>query len=187
MTMQILSLLENGNGKVINSIISVWTRARSLLFSSKLNSLLLSNWALWNNRERKWNDAKFIFQRRFHGHRRCRIQIYILCEWKTLILSEKTSNRKNVNKKASLFRSISHVITLRSHTLFVFKKVFFTCDVFKNKQSHLKGGMLLKLRGKENMDWRKTGNGERARTGNRKWEMGTTQRIHFHFPFPCII
>ena len=63
-------------------MISVWTRARSLLVSSKLNSLLLSNWAPWNNREKKWKDAKFIFQRRFHGHRRCRIQIYIQCEWK---------------------------------------------------------------------------------------------------------
>ena len=53
---QILSLLGNGNGKTINSTISVRTQARSLLFSSKLNSLLLSNWAPWNNREKKWKD-----------------------------------------------------------------------------------------------------------------------------------
>ena len=37
---QILSLLENGNGEAINSTISAWTRARSLLFSSNQNSLL---------------------------------------------------------------------------------------------------------------------------------------------------
>ena len=40
---QILTLLENGNGKAINSTISVWTRARSVLLSSNLASLLLSN------------------------------------------------------------------------------------------------------------------------------------------------
>ena len=70
---QILSLLGNGNGKTINSTISVRTQAWSLLFSSKLNSLLLSNWAPWNNREKKWKDEKSIFQRRIHGSRRCRI------------------------------------------------------------------------------------------------------------------
>ena len=68
---QILSLLGNGNGKTINSTISVRTQARSLLFSSKLNSHLLSNWAPWNNREKKWKDEKSIFQRRIHGRRRC--------------------------------------------------------------------------------------------------------------------
>ena len=70
---QILSLLGNGNGRVINSTISVTTRARSLLFSSNPVSLLLSNWDPWINREKKWKDAKSIFQRRFHGRRRCRI------------------------------------------------------------------------------------------------------------------
>ena len=75
---QIWSLLGNGNGKAINSTISVRIRARSLLFSSKLNSLLLSNWAPWNNREKKWKDAKSIFRRRFHGRRRCRIVRSIL-------------------------------------------------------------------------------------------------------------
>ena len=44
---QILSFLENGNGKAINSTISVETRARSPLFSSNQNSLLLSNRANW--------------------------------------------------------------------------------------------------------------------------------------------
>ena len=70
---QILSLLGNGNGRVINSTISVTTRERSLLFSSNPVSLLLSNWDPWINREKKWKDAKSIFQRRFHGRRRCRI------------------------------------------------------------------------------------------------------------------
>ena len=44
---QILSFPENGNGKAINSIISVGIRARSPLFSSNQNSLLLSNRANW--------------------------------------------------------------------------------------------------------------------------------------------
>ena len=50
----ILSLFENENGKSINSTISVWIRARSPLFmlSSNQNSLLLSNRANWNNREK---------------------------------------------------------------------------------------------------------------------------------------
>ena len=48
---QIFSLLENRNGKVINSNISLRTRARSVLFSSNLNSLLLSNWVTWHIRE----------------------------------------------------------------------------------------------------------------------------------------
>ena len=71
---QILSLLGNGkrNCKAINSSISVRTWVRSLLFSSKLNSLLLSNWAPRNNREKLWMDVKSIFQWRFHGRRRCR-------------------------------------------------------------------------------------------------------------------
>ena len=47
---QILSLLENGNGEAMNSTISAWTRARSLLFSSNQNSLL-SNRANWDNNE----------------------------------------------------------------------------------------------------------------------------------------
>ena len=69
----ILILLGNGNRKLINSTISTWTRAQSVLLSSKLNSLLLSNWDPWNNREKKWKDAKSIFKRCFHGRRRCRI------------------------------------------------------------------------------------------------------------------
>ena len=69
----VLSLLGNGNGKGINSSISVWTRARSPLFSSNPKYLLLRNWAPRANREEKWKDAKSIYQRRFHGRCRCRI------------------------------------------------------------------------------------------------------------------
>ena len=68
---RILSLLGNGNGKAINSTISFRTRPQSLLFSFTPNSLLLSNWATWNNRQKKWKDAKTIFQWRFHGGRHC--------------------------------------------------------------------------------------------------------------------
>ena len=49
---QILTLLRNGNGKAINSTISVWTRARSPLFSSSQNPLPLNNRVNWDNREK---------------------------------------------------------------------------------------------------------------------------------------
>ena len=65
-----LSLLENGNGKAINSTISFWTRARSPLFSSNLNSLLLSSRATCDHCAIVWEGR---FQWRFHGRRRCRI------------------------------------------------------------------------------------------------------------------
>ena len=64
---KILSVLEDGNGKTMNSAISVWPRARSSLLSSNLNSLLLKNRTTWNNREIVWKDEKCIFQRHFHG------------------------------------------------------------------------------------------------------------------------
>ena len=71
---QILSLLGNGNGKAINSTISVWTRVRSLLFSSNPNSLPLSNRAPRDNREKKkMKGCEVFFQRRSHERRRCRI------------------------------------------------------------------------------------------------------------------
>ena len=70
---QILSFVEDGNGKAINSTISVLTRMRSLLVSSNINSLLLSKWATCDNREMVWKDAESIFQRGFHGRRCCRI------------------------------------------------------------------------------------------------------------------
>ena len=47
-----VNLLENRNGKAINSSISVWTRARAPLFSSNQNSILSSNRANWDNREK---------------------------------------------------------------------------------------------------------------------------------------
>ena len=49
---QILSLLEKGNGKAINSTISVWTRARSPLFSRSQNPLLLNIMAKWDKGEK---------------------------------------------------------------------------------------------------------------------------------------
>ena len=70
---QILSLPQKGNGKPINSTISVWTWARSPLFTSNLKSLFLSNWATWHNCQKKWKDAKSIFQEHFHGRRHCQI------------------------------------------------------------------------------------------------------------------
>ena len=70
---QILSFSWGQNGKALNSTISVWTQERPLLFSSNINSNLLSNWATWDNREMGWNNAESIFQQGFHGRRRCRI------------------------------------------------------------------------------------------------------------------
>ena len=58
---QILSLLENGNGKATNSTISVTTRERSLLLSSNPNSLLLSNWAPWINRQKSERIRSLLF------------------------------------------------------------------------------------------------------------------------------
>ena len=56
---QILGLLGNGNGKEINSTISVRTWARSPVFSTSQNPLLLSNRTNWDNREKGLNDAVF--------------------------------------------------------------------------------------------------------------------------------
>ena len=68
----ILSFFEDGNGMVINSTMSVWTQVRPPLFSSYINSLILSNRATWDNREMVWKDAESIwfFQRGFHGRSR---------------------------------------------------------------------------------------------------------------------
>ena len=52
------SCFEDGNGKTINSPISVWTWARPPLFSSNTNFLLLSNWANLDNCEMVWKDAE---------------------------------------------------------------------------------------------------------------------------------
>ena len=58
---QILSLLGNGNGKAINSTISVRTWARSPLFSSSQNPRLLSNWTNWDKSRKsfKWCEVYF--------------------------------------------------------------------------------------------------------------------------------
>ena len=61
---QILSLLGNRNGEAINSTVSVRIQARSLLFSSNPNSLLLSNWTPWNNRK-KVKGCKVYFSATF--------------------------------------------------------------------------------------------------------------------------
>ena len=80
---QILSFFEDANGKAINSTISVWTRAWPPLFSSNINSLLLSNWATLKNREMVWKNAESIFQGRFHGRHRCLIVRSLICTRKT--------------------------------------------------------------------------------------------------------
>ena len=56
----ILSLL--GNDKAINSTISVWNRARSLLFSSDLNSLLLRNWTTWDDGKKSERMLSLFFR-----------------------------------------------------------------------------------------------------------------------------
>ena len=75
---QILSLLGNGNGKVINSTISVWTRARSPIFSSNQNSLLLSNKANWVITKKFKRMRSLLFKERFHGRCRCRIVRFLI-------------------------------------------------------------------------------------------------------------
>ena len=64
-----LSLFEDGNGKAINSTVSVWIWALPPLFSSNEISFLLSNRVYWDNRKNVYNDVKSIFERCFHGHR----------------------------------------------------------------------------------------------------------------------
>ena len=59
--------------KAIDSTISVWTRVRSLLFSSIPNSLLLSSWVHEDNREKKVKGCEVYFQQSFHGRRHCRM------------------------------------------------------------------------------------------------------------------
>ena len=58
-----LSLLGNGNGKAINSTISVRTRAQSLLFSSNPNSL--QSTGPLGKSQKKWNNEKSIFSATF--------------------------------------------------------------------------------------------------------------------------
>ena len=64
---------EDGNGKAINFFQLCLNSGVAPLFSSNINFLLLSKWATWDNREMVWKDAESIFQRGFHGRRRCQI------------------------------------------------------------------------------------------------------------------
>ena len=91
---QILSLPENG--KAINSIISVWTRARvpSLQFQKFLSFLF--NMAVWDNFLTVSKDKKPIFLRRFHGRRRCRVV-------RSLLFSKRTAIKRNLRSKDTGF------------------------------------------------------------------------------------
>ena len=118
------SFFQHGNGNAINSTISVWTRVRPPFFSCNLNSLLLSNWATWNNREMVWKDAESIFQRRFHGRRRCRIVLKVsisghvqpCVKQKCLrsFTSNKTKNKMNYEKLLGwqVFKSRSQSVSI---------------------------------------------------------------------------
>ena len=99
---QILSLLGNGNDKAINSTSSVWTRVRSLLFSSNPYSLPLSNRAPRDNREKKMKGCEVFFQRRFHERRRCRIVRSLL----PILVIQKCCYHCKVTSQFCLFVSI---------------------------------------------------------------------------------
>ena len=58
---QILSWLENGNGKAINFTISLWTKTWSPLFSSNLTGLLSWKQVSWYKSKIVSKDAKSIF------------------------------------------------------------------------------------------------------------------------------
>ena len=58
-------------------------------FSSTINSLLLSNWATWDNREMLCKDAESISPRSFHKRSRCRIgrslfSLKLVVRWRRL-------------------------------------------------------------------------------------------------------
>ena len=64
----ILSWLENGNDKTINLTVSPWTRVQgSPLFSSKLISLLLSNWVTWYEGKKIDRTRSLFFSDAFIG------------------------------------------------------------------------------------------------------------------------
>ena len=112
---QILSLFGNGNGKAITSTNSVWTRSRPLLFSSNPNSLLLNNWAPWNNDEKKCKDLKSIFLRSFHGRRRCRIVRSLLG---TIRRRNAENGNENVKKEQKVLEGKTTPLHVH-HTFFV--------------------------------------------------------------------
>ena len=78
---QILSGLENGNGKEINFTSSLWTRMQSPLFSSNLTFLLSSNRITWYEGGKVLKDAKSIFQQSFHWHHQCWIVRSLIVSW----------------------------------------------------------------------------------------------------------
>ena len=67
--------------KAINSTISVWTQAWAQVFTSTLNSLLLSNRMTWDDCKIVSKDVMSIFQRHFHEHHHCQIVRSLIAEW----------------------------------------------------------------------------------------------------------
>ena len=67
--------------KVINSTISVWTQAWAQVFTSTLNSLLLSNRMNWDDCKIVSKNVMSIFQRHFHEHHHCQIVRSLIAEW----------------------------------------------------------------------------------------------------------
>ena len=61
-------LLWGRERQAMNSAISVWTRAGPLSSAPTQQS----KWVTWDNCKMVWRDAESIFQRSFHGRRRCR-------------------------------------------------------------------------------------------------------------------
>ena len=86
---QILSFFEDRNSKAINSTISVWTQEQPPLFSSNLNSLLLSNRVTCENRKMVWKDAESIFSVTFSWMSPLldRTVTNCTCWWPPIILS----------------------------------------------------------------------------------------------------
>ena len=74
----------------------------------------------WNNREKKWKDAKYIFQRRFLGPHRYRII------------------RSLMNSKRQLQRKLGHVMKM---TWSWFSGVFFTWRSGTPETAHWDGGV----------------------------------------------
>ena len=73
--------------KAINSTISVWTQAWAQVFTSTLNSLLLSNRMTWDDCKIVSKDVMSIFQRYFHEHHHCQIVRSLIAEWCVLCKS----------------------------------------------------------------------------------------------------
>ena len=108
---QIWTLLENGNSNAINSTISVWTRARSPLFSSNLNSLLLCNRATWDNSEIVWKDENCIFHRSLNVHRSCRfVRSLVLLQIRKMLLKSYEEDTKQISSGSANNKNLVLVI-----------------------------------------------------------------------------